>query len=219
VLSWNRDIDAHNEDSLRRPIADTVRVFLRNLSTRPVIVHQVLFRGLDAHEFDVIDNQPGYRPLEGFILQPQDSIWVDVAWEADMSIPYPDKFRDRTATLVATYDNFAVLDSTAMQLVRRFAADSTASVWPSEATSSESLRATLAAGSLTIWWSRESAADHFELYDLLGRRIWMAHAPTLGENSLGPIVMAGPLLHSGIYVLRAVGTDGQLAECKLLVRN
>lgn len=93
---WDRPTQL---DSTVCDAPDTVKVYLLNQSTAETHVYNVLFEGLDADEYSLIDNQGGYNPLEGFNMKPNDTMWVRYQFKPNLA----KGFRDRSALLVATF--------------------------------------------------------------------------------------------------------------------
>ena len=85
-------------------IVDSVieRVNLLNRSSASVTVDSIFIIGLDAREFSILNTRLGNKPF-AFTMNPGDTIWVDVVFKPDLTKPYPLRYADRHANLVATY--------------------------------------------------------------------------------------------------------------------
>ncbi|MBS1902498.1 MAG: IgGFc-binding protein [Bacteroidetes bacterium] len=219
-LLWDPDSSIRMEDSSITPISDRVRVLLIQTGTSKVHLRQTLLEGQDAAEFQLGANKLNYYPLADLDIQVGDTIWVDVDWQADLTIPYPNKFRDRIALLVATFDQSGGgVDSTVIVLVRKFV--STGQGVPTHVAeqSAAQVQAFVVDGRLVVRIPTDFHDARLELFDLLGRRIWRAEAEDLPVSASGYSVCSVPTLPSGMYSLRAVGIDGKTAVGKILIEK
>ncbi|MFI5264735.1 MAG: hypothetical protein ACHQM6_09490, partial [Candidatus Kapaibacterium sp.] len=105
-FAWDRIVQVFVADSA--VVNDSVisRIFLYNSSTDlkfgpTVHIDKVLITGKDSAEFHILDDMLGRLPLGNFDLAPGDSIWVDVVFKPDVTKPYPARYADRHADLVA----------------------------------------------------------------------------------------------------------------------
>ncbi len=129
IATWQTDIKAPYTDQLKswsqlkgfgvkpgvvwdRPTqADTTtcddpvitRVNLINNSNKQTTVTKVYFNGPDASEYSLYANQFNYSPLEGFPMNPGDTLWVEYKWLPDLTRPI--KLAQRSSNLIATFDD------------------------------------------------------------------------------------------------------------------
>jgi hypothetical protein len=104
-----------------------VRVWLFNKSNIKTSVTEVSIQGPDAAEFLIVGNQLGFPKLKDFAIDAGDTIWVGLLFKPDLSKPYPIKYFDRIAELVAVYSDESTssgFDSTVMNLIGTWAKSS-----------------------------------------------------------------------------------------------
>jgi hypothetical protein len=106
-FAWDRTEQSFGADSLVANDSVIIKVYLYNNATDhtggpTVHVDNVIITGADASEFLVLSDKLGIVPLRNFDIQPGDSIWVAVMFKPDVTKPFPQKYADRHADLIAS---------------------------------------------------------------------------------------------------------------------
>ncbi|MFI5263815.1 MAG: T9SS type A sorting domain-containing protein, partial [Candidatus Kapaibacterium sp.] len=216
-VTWNKTQQYFLLDSTFGFHTTTQRIFLFNKSGVAVDVRNVSLMGPTVSEFSITGDQLGRVPIENFVLNTGDSIWMDVLFNADILKPYPDRFTDRIDTLVATYYNQISTDSVILKLigvwdkndVKAMPQISSFTIHPNPASGGQ----IIVSFSLPI-----SEKVDLRIFDVLGREIY--HDPALASQTLSAgnreEVILLPNLETGIYYVRLT-VGSQVSTQKLEV--
>ncbi|HET9135536.1 MAG TPA: hypothetical protein VFO76_02775, partial [Candidatus Kapabacteria bacterium] len=214
---WDVPTDTLFADSnTTPPIVVTDRVELIQQSTTKIRVDKVIITGPDAAEFMIVGNQLGITPLEGFDMNPGDSIWVDISFNPDLTKPYPQKFADRHANLDAIFFTDAahtLRETSTIKLTGTF----TGKLSVAEQHSNTDLRAYYSNHQLIIELPKNSMPPYeFSLYDILGRKIksWKGSEMNISESN---ILLPVETLTSGTYIVR-FKSNADVRSCSIIVQ-
>jgi len=191
--------------------SETARVYLFNNSPSghpPGHVDAVSIIGQDSSEFAITANGLGYSPMVNFDLKPGDSIWVDLLFNPDETKPYPARFADRHAQLIARgpgekdkiinlYGIFA-----GESVVKNTSHQSFFSLYPNPA-SGNSVVLSFSGSSDAIY-----GVSTVEIDDMLGRVRFHKEMPGSIENMVVPIQN----LENGVYTILLETAGGVFSE-------
>jgi hypothetical protein len=207
-VAWSPDSLSIMIDTLQPSRTATGRIFLVNRGmTKKIVVHSMMISGADSAVFMFAGNEYGlpissndFLPAN-FVLNTQDSMWVDIRFIPDTTLSYPDLYRSRYSTLTAL---FSLESSNNNEIVfAPLVGSFSGSLGVRNSTSeSETIKAVIVGSRLYInSVEKNSLLEKIELYDLLGRRVaeWGSGAvPDAG----GYIMLPLPSLSSGMYLVR-----------------
>jgi hypothetical protein len=208
---WNRRQTTIVADSITKPNLVVQQVFLKSIGSSQILVDRVFFSGLNATEFRIVGNQLNFSPLEGFAMNPGDSIWVDIAFAPDYT---KDNFQDRHADLVMTAFRDAaqtIRDTNIMAVTGTFnGVLGVSDTKPEDA----SLKVYYYNHQLVI----ELPDSHLQklscsLFDLLGRKLieWPA------QEANSALALPLPRLTPAVYIVK-IPSNGINATYKILVQ-
>jgi len=190
-LHWDRAVQY---DTVPVNFTKIIRVYLVNSGTASVFVDSVVIAGMDPSEYRIINNQAGYDPLWNFLIQPKDSIWIDILFTPD-STKHNNAFVSRSMFLNAYSNNDAVkvlYFQTAMlefSNVRAYRDVQHWSLYPNPNTT----------GDLTIDLGSGNGIGNFKLYDALGRITFETNLEI--KNGKGNVRLPSDKVCKGIYVV------------------
>ncbi|MBS1903629.1 MAG: IgGFc-binding protein [Bacteroidetes bacterium] len=104
-VEWSPGSLRLTADSLLVAPTATGRIYLANRgATKRILVHSIALSGLDSSEFSIVGNEYGVDPLSNFYIASADSMWLDILFHPNVSVPYPGRYADRSTYLMCTYD-------------------------------------------------------------------------------------------------------------------
>ncbi|MEP7235780.1 MAG: T9SS type A sorting domain-containing protein, partial [Ignavibacteriota bacterium] len=215
-VKWDRVVQYFVPDSTAGIDSVIERVHLLNESGTTAEVNAVKIIGQDSAEFYILNDQLGKLPLVTFPMSDKDEIWVDIVFKPDLTKPYPARFADRSAQLIAVYINPADLtknDTTAIRLIGTWNKNE---VKQSLQASAFSIRPNPSSGnSLTLSFSSEGTDKiSFSIFDVLGREVYrnaqiggrLQSSGKYEENILLPNLEPG-LYYARLTVGNSVSTE------------
>jgi hypothetical protein len=214
---WDVPSDTLYADSnVTPPIVVTNRVVLIQQSTTKVRVEKVILTGPDAREFTIDDNQLGLTPLEGFDMNPGDSIWVDITFNPDLTKPYPQKFADRHANLDAIFFTDAghtQRNTSTIKLTGTF----TGKLSVAKQHSNADLKAYYSNHQLIVELPKNSTPPYeFSLYDILGRKVASWKGSEIGTSESN-VILPVTTLSSGTYIVR-FKSNADVRSCNIIIQ-
>jgi hypothetical protein len=76
--------------------------FARRGTSQPVYIDSIFLAGPNTSDWYILANQNNYKnPFGNFTMQAGDSIWVDIVFKPNLNEPFPAKYADRHADLIA----------------------------------------------------------------------------------------------------------------------
>ncbi|HET9137658.1 MAG TPA: T9SS type A sorting domain-containing protein, partial [Candidatus Kapabacteria bacterium] len=207
--------EQHDTTFKDRPIVK--RVNLYNIGSSTTRIDKVIFRGPDSAEYSITGNQYNQVPLEGFIMNVGDTIWVDYKFTPNISKPEAVRYLDRHADLIAVFFSDAAhtkRDTTVIHMTG--VVDSLTNEVSSAPTSSEiTLHPYIANDKLIIPTPGIDNIKEISLYDLLGKKVmqWSGKEIELAQMEL---LLPKPNISSGLYILK-IEADRMSASGKVQI--
>lgn len=200
-IAWVPEKSAILADSTKKPVLVIKRQFLHNRTSEPATISDVHLSGANKDEFTIAASQK--NTITYFVIEPNDSLWFDVAFVPDISKPYPDRFADRKADLVAIFksspkDN--VIDSVILKLAGTFNSHFVFGVRNNQKVQKQ-LSAYINNGLLIINFTDMGDKTECSLYDILGRKVYSWNKQDISTLASG-ISLPMPVLSSGVYIVR-----------------
>jgi hypothetical protein len=213
LVKWDRFELRLVGDSTMMPLQVTGRIFLVSNSTKKSYIERIYLSGSESSEFTPIDNLIKMNPLEGFFLDAQELMWVDVAFIPNYGQLLPEKFADRHATLITIYfrdETKTIRDTTIIDLIGTF--NQKLSV--AQALDQSNLEVYTHNGQIIITLPDDITSPiTCSLYDLLGRKLieWPA------QEANSALALPLPRLTPGVYIVK-IQSNGINASYKILVQ-
>lgn len=174
------------------------RVNLVSVGSAAVNYISVDIFAADSAEFQMLNNQRGYFPLDNFSMNGGESIWIDLQFKPDLTKPYPERYANRYARLVVRYVSYATGEfiDTTMDLIGTW----TKNRVEEKPTSHFTINPNPVTGnSITLELeSREGGASEVSIFDLLGKTLYTQKV----SNSDKLLTIPVPQLVAGTYILR-----------------
>ncbi len=204
---WDRTIQTFFEDSSIVDDSVIIRVYLLNNAEKggpDAHINTVSITGPDSLEFYILNDQLGKFPVDNFDLAGGDTIWVDVLFKPDLTKPYPLKYADRHANLVASG---SPEKDQIVTLIGTWAKDGVA---PTPKMQLFTIRPNPASGNSVIvsFASPQLAKATLSLYDILGREIYKQDV--MEGVSRSEILLRN--LNAGVYYVRFSSDTGTQTE-------
>ncbi|MBS1902500.1 MAG: T9SS type A sorting domain-containing protein [Bacteroidetes bacterium] len=204
-VKWDRKTQVDYVDTLAASPQSYRRVNLLGGATAPTHVQRVFFDEADSSEFHIVANKYYYQPLEGFVMNVGDTLWVDYIWAPDLTKgTYP-----RHAQLRATFDYpGGRLDSTVIDITGSFDSKDRDGVAMSSSADGR-FTAYFIGNALVIHSGTASPSiTQIVIYDVLGREVQHTAAEAIAKGD-HEIVWPLPQLASGTYFVKLVA-DGRM---------
>ncbi len=169
---WDRSRLSFFADSTVAPDSVIERINLVNSSSARTHVTNMFIFGADAQEYYILTTQRGTNP-GAFDMNVGDILWVDVVFKPDLTKPYPLRYADRHANLVATNFNNETKsdDSTIAALIGTWAkSDVKSATQPMKFT----IQPNPVSGNSVIisFASPQGNKASLSVYDILGREVY-----------------------------------------------
>ncbi len=211
---WDRTFQVTIGDSAMINDSTITRVYLLN-NFRPggpaVHVDSVYINGADANEFYILDNQRfvGSGTFGNFDLKASDTLWVDVVFKPDITKPYPQRYSDRHADLVASdsIHDVAVQKAQAIHFTGTWQRSGVAH--PIEQRSFTIIPNPASGNSVIVALSDNiTAKADLRIYDVLGREVYQKDLYTGTSRIEIPIGK----LRDGVYCIQFTSDKGMKTE-------
>jgi hypothetical protein len=203
-LIWNTDDQFFRFDSTSGVESVVQRVILSNNSNSAAQNVKVIIDGENASEFFVFGDSLGFLPLQNFDMAVNQQIWVDIQCKPDLTKPYPKKFADRHANLVAIFGIDNNKDSATMSLTGTWAKSEVKNLFDGQTTFS--IRPNPASGNsvLLSFNSLKEEKGMIRVFDILGREMYHAEIPLGLSEATIPLIN----FDNGIYYIRLQTATG-----------
>jgi hypothetical protein len=213
-ILWVPSQSIMTADSNSKPILIIKRYFLHNRTVQPVTIDAIRMHGPNQSEFIIEGSQK--NTLTSFTIGATDSVWFDIAFVPDVSIPYPDRYADRRIDIAAVFrssPNDTRIDSSILRIAGTFNSKYVFGVHQNEQTLCH-LSAYTKDGYIIVTSDLVSDNTDYELYDILGRKVSQWRGNFIGNSSAA---LKLPPLPAGTYLLTATDTKAK-GNCLIILK-
>jgi hypothetical protein len=199
---WDRQSHFFKADST---ILVTARMNLTNIFNVSSLITTIRIEGADKNEFEVLATERG--AFGDFVVDPGDSIWVDVGFRVDMTKPLDQRYLDRKAQLV-TEGKADLLNKQIVELTGGF---TPLSVYDKKVSHRIQVYPNpIANSSLELLFDSDiNSTASIAIYSLLGERVYRYDGVDShqGENRAS---LSLPPLAQGMYIVKVILGNKQL---------